>query len=252
MTASNEKSLNLALDGLRASLGASPHEKCPRCGRETLAKAIEALGSCYDCHREREQRREKLDWLRQESGLSAQEWRLSFASLQPWQHPALIRRLRVWRAENGKGLYIAGGLGVGKTHLAVCLLNQHIRSGPQRGMFLSYPRIFADLKADFGARRGQARQVLSRARGASLLVIDDLGAGAAPGWAESEFLPLLDWRAAERLPTVYTSNLALNGEAGLEMLSRAVSARLYDRIAGGVENPALLIMGRSLRGREVS
>jgi DNA replication protein DnaC len=247
MTSLKENGLSLALARLRDSLRDSPRSVCPRCGRESPAQALKFLGCCYDCHQEREKIRERLDWLCRESGLSARQWRISFASLNPWQHPALIRRLRAWQTENGKGLYIAGGLGVGKTHLALCLLNQHIRRSLQRGVFLSYPRLFADLKAEFGGKRGSARQTLGRARAASLLIIDDLGAGAASQWAESELLPLLDWRAAEGLPTIYTSNLTLNGEAGLEKL--ALPPRLYDRIAGGVESPALLIMGQSLRGR---
>lgn len=112
--------------------------------------------------------------------------------------------------EDGLGLYIAGPVGTGKTHLAAAIANELIRAGHGKILFVSSIDMLANIKASFGDNRQNAADVVDAYKTAKLLVIDDLGKEhhARGGWAMDVLAEILHTRDAQGRPVIVTSNYA--------------------------------------------
>lgn len=115
------------------------------------------------------------------------------------------------------GLLICGGVGVGKTHLAVAILGAAFKKGMSAAL-VYIPDLLADLRDQ--SIRGLAEKVRSR----RFLVLDDLGAEKASEWTEQELVRLINYRYEHMLPTVITTNLSSE-----ELVSK-LGARGADRL----------------------
>ena len=106
-------------------------------------------------------------------------------------------------------LVILGSTGWGKTHLAVCAINERLCEpsiGPA-GELIVVPDLLTALKEGF-----QDDSMDDRLRGyarAPFLVLDDLGTEHNTEWAKVQLFRILDSRYAKRLPTIITSNRSL-------------------------------------------
>ena len=235
-----------------------PMVSCCHCGSSRAEREIKTFkGICYDCNQKQEARQEKLDWLYayERSGLVPEDKRFEFSKITPGlQHDSIINYLSRWSAamSKGRGFYLAGNLGTGKTTLVKCIINQHLKQTLTGAMFLKYPDVFAGLKQG-GFKDNPTRGLLNRAYKVALLVIDDLGVGAKARWAEDEIMPIIDSRWASRLPTIFNSNglMAMEGSGhGLRMLSEdRITSRVLDRIREATSNHQIVLAGSSLRGR---
>ena len=110
-------------------------------------------------------------------------------------------------ARNPEGwLYLRGGVGVGKTHLAVAAALE-IRERMGSVLFAVVPDLLDHLRATFDPAQGVAYDDRFNAiRGAFLLVLDDLGTENTTPWAREKLYQLFNHRYVERLPTIVTSN----------------------------------------------
>ncbi len=103
-------------------------------------------------------------------------------------------------------LYLRGGVGVGKTHLAVATALE-IRERNGSVYFAVVPDLLDHLRATFDPARGVAYDDRFNAiRGAFLLVLDDLGTENTTPWAREKLYQIINHRYVERLPTIVTSN----------------------------------------------
>lgn len=132
-------------------------------------------------------------------------------------------------ASNPEGwLLLIGGYGVGKTHLAAAIANQTVASGVPT-LFHTVPDLLDGLRAAFSSQDTSFEERFEEVRRAPLLVLDDLGTQNATEWAREKLFQILNHRYVNHLPTVLTTNLALE-EIEARIRSRISDPELVDRV----------------------
>lgn len=116
--------------------------------------------------------------------------------------------------EDGDGLYIVGGTGTGKTHLAWCVvlgyLENHVRPNgtgyyfSKKVCLVTVSDLMDDIKGAFNDERS-ATEVLGRYSKYDLLVLDDLGKEVPTDWVRSKLFQIVNRRYNDRKATVVTS-----------------------------------------------
>lgn len=119
-------------------------------------------------------------------------------------------------------LILLGGYGSGKTHLAAAIAN-HVVSQSQPALFVVVPDLLDHLRTTYSpASTTSYDERFEEIRGASLLILDDLGAHSATPWAQEKLFQLFNYRYNAQLPTVVTSNHEL------EDIDIRIRSRLID------------------------
>jgi DNA replication protein DnaC len=126
-------------------------------------------------------------------------------------------------ASEPKGwLVMLGGYGCGKTHLAVAIANECTRQN-RASLFVVVPDLLDHLRVTYSPNSDTSYdQRFEEIRNAPLLILDDLGAHASTPWAQEKLFQIFNHRYNARLPTVVTSNHAL------EEIDRRIRSRLVD------------------------
>ena len=121
--------------------------------------------------------------------------------------------------DRGVGLYIFSGTkGSGKTMLACILLNEISKRYTGSVKYVGVLDFLEMTKKGF---RNEDED-LNAIREAGLLVLDDIGVQMSREWVETVLYRLIDHRYTQRLPTIYTSNISIDG--------LKVDDRITDRI----------------------
>lgn len=109
----------------------------------------------------------------------------------------------------GKGIYLHGSIGCGKTHLMACLANDYARFVGSVS-FVRMSELLVELKSLFDDQESYNR-LMNGLLTSKLLVLDDLGAENVTPWGRDEILfNLLNHRMENELLTCFTSNLDLD------------------------------------------
>jgi DNA replication protein DnaC len=157
-----------------------------------------------------------------------------------------------------KSLYLwSESPGTGKTTTAVALLNsyiiEHYLGSLKRGKQpLQTPAYFLDVNSfqtDYNlatmtnddAAMGSIKATIQRAQQAPFAVLDDIGVRSASEAFRSYVHAIVNYRTANGLPTIFTSNLPI------EEMAVVFDARLYDRMRDMCA--VLHFDGTSKRGR---
>lgn len=127
-------------------------------------------------------------------------------------------------ARNPDGwLFLHGGVGVGKTHLAVAIARYAFEHQEYNVYFQVVPDLLDQLRSTFDPANGVAYdERFQQIRDSPLLILDDLGTENTTPWAREKLYQLFNYRYNERLPTVVTSN------QDLKMIDERVASRLLD------------------------
>jgi primosomal protein DnaI len=110
------------------------------------------------------------------------------------------------KTKTGKGLYLSGSFGSGKTYLIAALFNELAKNGVKVAI-IYWPEFLRTLKASFDTDFEDKYEYIKKV---PLLLIDDIGAENSTPWARDEILgPILQYRMQDGLSTFFTSNLSL-------------------------------------------
>ena len=152
---------------------------------------------------------------------------------KPAEH--IIEAIRMYALEissetepSGRGLYLWGPNGTGKTHLGVA-----VARACKQAMFVNTCHLFDALKESYTTK--EPCRVFEQARWAKLLILDDLGSERPSGWVQERLYALLNTRWDEMLPTVFTSNYPpkeLDSILGARSASRVLGTCLTINIDG--------------------
>jgi DNA replication protein DnaC len=107
----------------------------------------------------------------------------------------------------GRGLFLDGQPGVGKTHLAVAVLKAIIDQSHASGLFYDTRDLLRVIRSTYDPSiRTTELEVLRPVMNTQVLVLDDLGAEKTSEWVEETMNLIVNTRYNERRMTLFTSN----------------------------------------------
>jgi DNA replication protein DnaC len=134
----------------------------------------------------------------------------------------------------GRGLLLTGSIGVGKTHLAVGILQALVAERGATGLFYDYRDLLKQVQNSYNAQvRETELEVLRPVFEAEVLVLDELGASKPTDWVWDTVAHILNTRYNDRRTTIITTNYANLGPLGGPQKNPDKTAReetLGDRI----------------------
>jgi DNA replication protein DnaC len=232
---------------------------CPYCGRDleseffyfppALQRKYGKEGEWYDhpCTPECERKNERREWertrrnaraeaLQKKSGLSKRMRSYTFDSFNADGVSADVRQaagkvldyLNNWEEnqKSGRSLYLCGGVGTGKTHLAVAVMNELIRSKGVPSLFVTVPELLDNLRGAYNDPGRNLDEWMEAVKNADLLVLDDLGSERTTEWVQERIFVIVNHRYREVLSTIFTSNIGpkdLAAQLGERTASRIIS-----------------------------
>ena len=107
----------------------------------------------------------------------------------------------------GRGLLFTGPMGVGKTHLAVGVLQRLVRERGVKGLFCDYRELLKSIQNSYNPEvRTTELELLKPVFAAEVLVLDDLGAQKPNEWVWDTVALILNTRYNDRQSTIITTN----------------------------------------------
>ena len=160
--------------------------------------------------------------------------------------PALTREIRQFvrdingNLDKGRGLWLFGDVGTGKTSLAMLVSKAALDAGRSVAIY-SMPRLLSDIKETYEDRSEQSyMELFERVVGVDLLHIDDLGAEKRTDWVLEQLYSIINERWQEERSIIVTTNLIDVDELREQIGPRTVS-RLHEMC------DLIPIMGRDRR-----
>ncbi|MFN8160461.1 MAG: ATP-binding protein [Solirubrobacterales bacterium] len=146
--------------------------------------------------------------------------------------PMVVRVVRSWVEDleanlaSGKGLWLMGDTGTGKTTLAMLASKQAIERGRSVAIY-SLPKLLARIRRTYDSEPGGDSYLsfFERLTSVDLLHIDDLGAEKRSDWVLEQLYALVNERYEAERPLLVTTNLdqrSLEEQIGARTVSRLV------------------------------
>lgn len=119
---------------------------------------------------------------------------------------AYAKVVKLLKNENGgKGLYLWGKPGAGKSYLAAGIAN-HYAKQKKRIAYVNVAKLMANLKMMFQDAEAMDAK-LRKIKHADVVILDDIGGESVTSWSRDDvLLPLLDARMEKQRLTIFTSN----------------------------------------------
>ena len=130
------------------------------------------------------------------------------------------------RLDEGRGLWLMGDVGTGKTTLAMLVSKAAVEAGRTVAIY-SLPRLLARIRRTYDADPGEDSylEFFRRLTSVDLLHIDDLGAEKSSDWVLEQLYAIVDDRYQSQRAMVVTTNLKpgeLEDQIGPRTVSRLV------------------------------
>lgn len=119
------------------------------------------------------------------------------------------RQARNFAANLQGWLFLQGGYGCGKTHLAAAIANAAVQLHVPT-LFLTVPDLLDSLRSTMSDAEGSFEEHFNEIRTIRLLILDDFGTQNATPWAQEKLFQIINYRYINRLATVITTNLRLD------------------------------------------
>lgn len=238
---------------------------CKNCGEPNEKEIFNEERNCYynvhvfcKCEREAEFKR-RFNNLINNSLLGERYKNVSFESSEKNINTAFDNALSHCKKytenhekaiETGKGIYIYGNVGVGKTHLTACIANKLMKSLIPV-FFTNLSEISKSIKSTFNRNSNKTEQeLMDKFSTVKFLFFDDLGAeiftkNQEDTWLNGVLFDLINLRYNQKLPTIFSSNYSLNDLIN----KRHISERTVDRIMQMTSGNVIKITGDSFRSR---
>lgn len=108
---------------------------------------------------------------------------------------------------NGNGLLLTGSIGVGKTHLAVGMLQALVAERGAKGLFFDYRDLLKQVQNSYNRNvQSTELEILQPVFEAEVLVLDELGASKPTDWVWDTVAHILNTRYNDRRTTIITTN----------------------------------------------
>ncbi|HEX5954495.1 MAG TPA: ATP-binding protein [Solirubrobacterales bacterium] len=130
------------------------------------------------------------------------------------------------RLDSGRGLWLMGDVGTGKTTLAMLVSKTAAEAGRTVAIY-SLPRLLARIRRTYDGEPGEDSylEFFDRLTSVDLLHIDDLGAEKRSDWVLEQLYAIVDERYQSQRSMVVTSNL------DPDQLKEQIGSRVVSRLA---------------------
>jgi len=136
-----------------------------------------------------------------------------------------LQRIRHWIAGDlSTGLYLFGGVGTGKTHLAVGLMRA-LRERGLRGKFMVARSFIMRCQTAFRVRESADDIVDEILGGADFLILDDVGSEKGTDYTRQALLHLVDECYTREVALIITSNVDLRA---LNQIDQRIASRIVE------------------------
>ena len=149
----------------------------------------------------------------------------------------------------GTGLLLTGSIGVGKTHLAVGILQALVQERGATGLFYDYRELLKQVQNSYN-RQVQATEleILAPVFDAEVLVLDELGASKPTDWVWDTVAHILNTRYNDRRTTIITTNYAnaaplagLQREDGRFTREESLGDRIGERMRSRLQEMCVVV-----------
>lgn len=155
---------------------------------------------------------------------SSQEFALSAAKKYAEDYPA-------FPDDAINGLLFLGPAGVGKTHLAVSVLQEILVRKGMPALFMDLNDLYREIRASYDRRESGETEydIMAPLVEAPLLLIDEMGCLNSP-WAQDTLHYLVSQRYNEQRPTLCTTNYLDESRPGEPSLEDRIGTRTRSRL----------------------
>jgi DNA replication protein DnaC len=130
-----------------------------------------------------------------------------------------------------QGLLILGPVGIGKTHLAVAMIKELIRTKLVPCLFYDFRDLLKEIQDSYNPISQRTESlILKPVHETDVLVLDELGAAKPTSWAQDTMTQIINTRYNQKRVTVFTTNYLDRSAAAEETLAERVGERLRSRL----------------------
>jgi DNA replication protein DnaC len=145
-------------------------------------------------------------------------------------HIGATRFVQEFDPRDGKGLLLVGGIGTGKTHLAVGILKELISAKGRACLFCDYRELLKQIQNSYNdSVQVTELQVLRPVFEAEVLLLDELGAVKPSEWVWDTVSLILNTRYNDNRTTIITTNFPDEPAAGVNRSPSMSPARAASR-----------------------
>jgi len=131
-------------------------------------------------------------------------------------HIAASRFVEEFDPRDGTGLLLVGGIGTGKTHLAVGILKELVATRGSHCHFCDYRELLKQIQNSYNdSVQATELEVLRPVFDAEVLVLDELGAVKPSEWVWDTVSLILNTRYNDKRATIITTNFPDEPAAGI-------------------------------------
>jgi DNA replication protein DnaC len=149
---------------------------------------------------------------------------------------------------NGTGLLLTGAIGVGKTHLAIGILQALVVERGATGLFFDYRDLLKQVQNSYNPQSRETEfEILKPVFEAEVLVLDELGAAKPTDWVWDTVAHILNTRYNDRRTTIITTNyanlppLGVGGGSGTRLREETLGDRIGERMRSRLQEMCVVV-----------